>query len=182
MGELLQALDVYQNMRHGMLTITGTLNEESQLVAKIKIADFAVVRAPILAKILNVASITAPLQLLQNKGIVFNKTIVDMRKDGDVITLTNGRFAGESIGLTVEGTINLADNTLDLNGTVLPFYLLNRIFSNIPLVGDLLTNNKKEGLIALRYSVRGDQSDPSVIVNPLSVLTPGVLRRFFDVF
>lgn len=182
MGELLQALDVYSNMRNGVLRVTGSLNERSQLDAKIKITDFSVVRAPILAKILNVASITAPLQLLQNKGIVFNKTIINMRKQGDSITLADGRLAGESIGLTVEGSINMADNTLDLNGTVLPFYMINNIFANIPLLGDLLTNNKKEGLIALRYSVRGDQEDPDVMVNPLSVLTPGVLRRFFDVF
>lgn len=182
MGELLQALDVYSNMRNGVLRVTGSLNERSQLDSKIKITDFSVVRAPILAKILNVASITAPLQLLQNKGIVFNKTLINMRKQGDSITLTDGRLAGESIGLTVEGSINMADNTLDLNGTVLPFYMINNIFANIPLLGDLLTNNKKEGLIALRYSVRGDQEDPDVMVNPLSVLTPGVLRRFFDVF
>jgi hypothetical protein len=182
MGELLQALDVYSNMRNGVLRVTGSLNERSQLDAKIKITDFSVVRAPILAKILNVASITAPLQLLQNKGIVFNKTIVNMRKDGDIITLAEGRLAGESIGLTVEGSINMAQNTLDLTGTVLPFYMINNIFANIPLLGDLLTNNKKEGLIALRYSVRGNQDDPDVMVNPLSVLTPGFLRQFFDVF
>ncbi len=182
MGELLQALDVYSNMRNGVLRVTGSLNERSQLDSKIKITDFSVVRAPILAKILNVASITAPLQLLQNKGIVFNKTLINMRKQGDSITLTDGRLAGESIGLTVEGSINMADNTLDLSGTVLPFYMINNIFANIPLLGDLLTNNKKEGLIALRYSVRGDQEDPDVMVNPLSVLTPGFLRQFFDVF
>jgi hypothetical protein len=175
-------LDVYSNMRNGVLRVTGSLNERSQLDAKIKITDFSVVRAPILAKILNVASITAPLQLLQNKGIVFNKTIVNMRKDGDIITLAEGRLAGESIGLTVEGSINMAQNTLDLTGTVLPFYMINNIFANIPLLGDLLTNNKKEGLIALRYSVRGNQDDPDVMVNPLSVLTPGFLRQFFDVF
>jgi hypothetical protein len=181
-GELLQALDIYPNMRKGILRITGTLNDQSHLESTIKITDFSVVRAPILAKILNVASITAPLQLLQNKGIVFDKTVIDVRKDGDVITLSEGRLAGESIGLTVAGTVNMVDNTLNLNGTVLPFYMLNNIFANIPLVGNLLTNNKKEGLIALRYSVRGVQENPDVMVNPLSVLTPGFLRQFFDVF
>jgi len=39
---------------------------------------------------------------------------------------------------------------------------------------------KGEGIFALSYSVTGERSSPTVFVNPLSALTPGIFRRVFD--
>jgi len=45
----------------------------------------------------------------------------------------------------------------------------------------LLTVSKEgEGIIGLTYQARGDLDEPDVIVNPLSMLTPGILRRLFE--
>ena len=37
-------------------------------------------------------------------------------------------------------------------------------------------------MIAFNYTMKGPIDDPAVTVNPLSALTPGFLRRLFDVF
>ena len=34
----------------------------------------------------------------------------------------------------------------------------------------------------MNYSMNGPSADPSVTVNPLSALTPGLLRRLFNIF
>ena len=91
-------------------------------------------------------------------------------------------MAGTSLGLQAEGTVDLANDTLDLNGAVVPIYVLSNVIGNIPILGNILTNNQTEGLIAMRYKMRGPMNDPNISVNPLTVLTPGFLRGFFDIF
>jgi hypothetical protein len=63
-----------------------------------------------------------------------------------------------------------------------PAYALNSLPGRIPLLGRLFTAEKGGGLIAADVHVRGKLDDPSIMVNPLSVLTPGFLRRIFRIF
>ena len=37
-----------------------------------------------------------------------------------------------------------------------------------------------EGIIGMTYSIKGNAEEPSVSVNPLSMVTPGILRRIFE--
>jgi len=60
-----------------------------------------------------------------------------------------------------------------------PIYHSNSVISAIPLIGDILTGGEGGGLFAFTYTIRGSFADPSVSVNPLSVLAPGFLRRLF---
>ena len=52
----------------------------------------------------------------------------------------------------------------------------------MPIVGQILSGGENEGLIAIRFGVRGTTAKPDVTVNPLSALTPGFLRNMFNVF
>jgi hypothetical protein len=54
---------------------------------------------------------------------------------------------------------------------------LNKVLGKIPLVGNILTGGEGGGVFAATYSIKGSSDDPRVSVNPLSVLTPGILRR-----
>jgi hypothetical protein len=58
--------------------------------------------------------------------------------------------------------------------------VLNGVFSNVPVLGPLLTGGEGHGLFATSFRVKGTSNDRAVTVNPLSTLTPGVLRRLFD--
>ena len=48
-------------------------------------------------------------------------------------------------------------------------------------MGKLFTAEKGGGLFAVRAKITGPLSNPKVSVNPLSALTPGVLRDIFGV-
>jgi len=51
------------------------------------------------------------------------------------------------------------------------------------VLGWLVTGGDKGGgLVAFNYSMRGPSQDPNVVVNPLSALTPGFLRKLFNIF
>ena len=49
----------------------------------------------------------------------------------------------------------------------------------MPLIGGLFSAEKGGGLLAMNYSIRGPSSDPAVLANPFSALTPGILRGMF---
>ena len=62
----------------------------------------------------------------------------------------------------------------------MPAYGLNRIFGEIPVLGLVLGNGRDRGLIGLTYKLTGDAKDPSVQVNPISVVAPGIFRSIFE--
>ena len=182
-GAFLKALGAYPNLEGGDLTITGNYDEGekgSTLKGRILITDFTVKKAPVLAKILSLASITGVADLLQGKGIAFSKLQAPFTLHNDVMAFDKGRAYGASIGLTNEGTITFPKQTLDMQGTVVPAYVINNFLGKVPLVGELFTGGDGKGVFAFSYTVKGTERDPDVSVNPLSILTPGFLRGIFE--
>ncbi len=182
-GTVLRALDVYDNAIGGKLALTARLDtEEPDLVrGELKIADFRVIRAPFLAKLLSVASLGGVIDLLKReKGLPFTRLIIPYEKRGDILTLTDMRIYGPAIGLTGKGTVDLARNELDLAGTLVPAYTLNSVFGKLPILGNILAGAKGGGLIAMSYRATGPLDDPKTVVNPLTALVPGFLQKIFS--
>ena len=55
-----------------------------------------------------------------------------------------------------------------------------QIINKIPLVGQIITGIEGEGLIGVNYKAKGTTDNPVYNINPLSVLTPGIMRNVFD--
>jgi hypothetical protein len=183
-GAFLQAFNVVDSMQGGDLTLTGNYDDSgaaSLLKGRADLSEYVLKDAPVLAKILSVASLTGFFDTLQGKGITFAKMTSKFTLQNDMLTLEKTRTYGPAIGMTIEGTITMPKALLDLEGTIVPSYTLNSALGKVPLVGDLLMGGKGEGIFAARYSVKGTEKDPKVAVNPLSILTPGFLRGLFDV-
>jgi hypothetical protein len=58
-----------------------------------------------------------------------------------------------------------------------PAYQVNTILTRIPLVGVLLSGGQHEGVFGVAYRVHGPMSGPTLSVNPLSAMAPGILHR-----
>jgi hypothetical protein len=71
----------------------------------------------------------------------------------------------------MDGFFDLVSKRMDMQGVVSPIYMLNGI-------GSIFTR-KGEGLFGFNFTMKGPASDPSVSVNPLSILTPGMFRDIF---
>ena len=137
------------------------------------------VGAPLLARLLNALSVSGLLDLLSGEGLVFSQLAGDLTWSEDRIDLDDIRTSGGALGLTVAGPIDLANNSLALEGTIVPVYGINRILGLVPVLGDLLSGGKGQGLFAATYHLTGSASQPDVSVNPLAVLAPGFLRNLF---
>ena len=94
--------------------------------------------------------------------------------------IRDGMVNGPMIGATLEGTIDYARDDVNVRGTLVPLYGLNNMVAQIPLFGLFLGGGSREGLLGITFQVTGSTSSPRTMVNPLSAIAPGVLRKFFE--
>lgn len=182
-GALMRALAVSDSMRNGKLKLTGWYDDrkpESPLQGRMEITDVRVVGAPILSRLLQLASVTGIPELLSGEGVAFQTILSDFTMIEDVVEIKELRASGLALGVLVRGKADRSKDVLDLTGTLVPIYGFNRVLGAIPLLGDLLTGGDGGGLFAFTFAVRGASANPEVSVNALSVLAPGLLRRLFE--
>jgi hypothetical protein len=127
--------------------------------------------APGIAALLDAISIVGLIDQLNGPGIYFDEIEAAFRLQDDTVTLSSASAVGPSMGVSLDGYLDLADDTVDLQGVLSPVYILNGI-------GRLIAR-KGEGLIGFTFTVTGSRSAPRVFVNPLSALTPGMFREIF---
>ncbi len=182
-GAALAAFGLYDDIRGGKMVIyaepVGGIRDRN-LVGRAELLDFRVVDAPALAKLLAAMSLPGVGQTLNGEGLVFSKLEADFdwlyKKNGSLLVLKDGRTSGNSLGLTFDGTFDNAENYFDVSGTIIPLSGVNKIIGDIPLVGDIITGGTG-ALFAATYTMKGEGADAKVFVNPLSALTPGLIRR-----
>jgi uncharacterized protein YhdP len=181
-GRLLRGFDLADNIHEGNLETSADItykDKKASIEGKLALKDFYVKQAPVLAKLLSLASLSGVLNTLNGEGIYFDKAGAEYTKEGDKFILKKSKASGSAIGLTVEGEANTKTKEVLMRGHVVPVYSLNKILGSVPVLGDLLIGGEGEGIVAVRYKIVGKYTDPEVETNPLSALTPGFLRNIW---
>jgi hypothetical protein len=57
---------------------------------------------------------------------------------------------------------------------------LNNALGGIPVLGQILSGPRGEGIFGITFAVQGSMANPSVVVNPLSLVAPGIFREMFQ--
>ena len=173
-----------ENIKGGILQIDGSLppaGEQGGVTGMVTLQDFTLVHAPAFTQILSLASLQGLSDTLGGSGLKFDEMELQFAMKDGVLKIREGRASGSALGLTGEGNIDISKNTVDFDGVLVPSYTVNSILGDIPLIGNIMVGKKGEGMFALNYSVKGPFAKTQVSINPLSALTPGFLRRIFDV-
>ncbi len=184
LGALLRELDVIADLQGGAATVTGTFDDARPghpLVANVEMSDFRVRNAPLLGKLLQAMTLYGVADALSGPGLNFTHLIAPLRYSANVLELSDARAFSASLGMTARGEIDFGRRSVNIQGTVVPAYFFNTLLGDIPVVGKIFTAERGGGLFAANYSLHGALDDPSVGVNPLSILTPGFLRRIFGI-
>ena len=85
-----------------------------------------------------------------------------------------------NIGITAQGGIDFQHSQVDMSGSFVPAYSVNTMLTKIPLVGLLLSGGENGGVFGINYRVHGSMSDPTLSVNPLSAIAPGIFHRILS--
>ncbi len=184
-GEALSAFRIFPDARGGELEARARFDDTdpaSPLTGRVTVRRFHVVNAPILARLLSILAVTGIRDTLTGRGIAFNVFELPFSFKNDVLEITDGRAAGWSLGMTFAGTVDVAAETVDVGGRLVPFYTINNVLGRLPLLGSIMTGGERgAGVFSAAYTVKGPLDDPAVSVNPVSVLFPGFLRWLLEV-
>lgn len=178
-GLLLSTFGVMKNIRGGRLLVKGEGQGIGPVTAHLTMHDFTYLDAKTLKKIAQQAKPQGVDALSRADGLDFSRMEADIVYSEDRLRLKDAKLRGDLMGLSIGGDVDLLHKKLDLEGTFVPLYGLNNLVGNIPVVGWLLTGGNGGGIFAVTYTVKGSMSAPETSVNPLSMLTPGVLRELF---
>ncbi|MDA1088732.1 MAG: DUF3971 domain-containing protein [Proteobacteria bacterium] len=185
-GAVLKTMDFYNAMVGGILEIAGQYDDKAvgnPLIGKLKVTDYRVTKAPVLARVLSIMALTGILDALEGGGLVFNNLDIPFVLGSGTLQVKDASATGTSLGFTASGTVYTYADIVDITGTVVPAYAINSALGNIPVLGELFTGGKKGGgVFAVNYAMSGPTDDPKITLNPLSALTPGIFRNVFDIF
>jgi hypothetical protein len=164
----------------------GSFNLEGELMSKAKPAAFPkslsgnlqftatqgrIYRFGMLAKIFALLNVTeiyrGEVPDLAGKGFGYNSMEINgVFEDGKLI-IKDTSIDSPSMGIAIEGDIDLIKKKVNLVVLVAPFKTIDRIVKLIPLFGNIMGGN----LISIPFRAIGDLSDPDVI--PLSPTAVG---------
>ncbi|RED53649.1 AsmA-like C-terminal domain-containing protein [Aestuariispira insulae] len=182
-GTAFRNLNLFDRIEGGNLKVTGhRVSADEPLVGHVEMDEYTLVKAPVMAKVLEFMSLTGILTSLTDKGLPFSRFEADYSLDEAVLSFAKARAFSPSIGISIKGSYNLDEDRIDAKGTVAPAYAINRVLNIIPVVGWLLTGGEDSGFLGANYEVSGPMDKPEITVNPLSALAPGALRKIFDIF
>ncbi|MEM4409596.1 MAG: AsmA-like C-terminal domain-containing protein, partial [Candidatus Caldarchaeum sp.] len=180
-GETLRLLDLYENINGGKLKLAANFDGKNGVKGKVVIEDYKLLKAPTLTRVLTLASLTGIVNLISGEGIEFKRLEAPFTKTGKTVEIKDAIAWGDSLGISAKhGLIQLDTGTLEFEGFVVPAYTLTRVVGLIPLLGKVITGGKLSGIIAVSYKLRGEIDNPNISVNPMSILTPGILKGFLN--
>ena len=156
----------------------GPVERTGLLVAR----NFTVLGDPIISEVLQNADGTPSNQ---------RRTVVREQFDFEVMRVPfevgHGQFVmhdavlnGQLVSASMTGKVDFRAQRVHIGGTYVPISGLMRAPAEIPLLGQVLTGPRGEGMFGITFAIKGAMARPEVIVNPLSLLTPGFTREIFQ--
>ncbi len=185
-GATLRYLDLYRRAYGGELVLTVTPGEQRQ-TGLVLMKDFEVRNEPALRRVLADQSNPAAsgdrgaaTPKVDATNVEFTKLRAQFTRSAARVDLREAVLWGPNVGFTLSGNVDYGRDRIDIGGTFVPGYALNNVFSQVPIIGQILGGGQYEGLFAVNFRLSGTASQPTMSVNPLSAIAPGILRRFVD--
>ncbi|MEP2641678.1 hypothetical protein [Roseobacter sp.] len=171
-GAVLASANVVQQVRGGAFElILRPVGTGGAFDGTLAVRDTSVLDAPAMAGLLNAVSVVGLFNVEGSDSLFFSDVNADFRLSPRQITLREASAEGPSMGISMDGIYATDTGALQMQGVITPVYILNGI-------GSILTR-PGQGLFAFNYTIGGTVDDPRVSVNPLTALTPGVVRDLF---
>ncbi|MEL6748382.1 MAG: AsmA-like C-terminal region-containing protein, partial [Pseudomonadota bacterium] len=112
--------------------------------------------------------------------MLFDQLYVPFTVGEGQLTVFNAFINGPAMGATLRGRVNLGQNQIQLGGTYVPLYGINSALGGFPIIGDLFVSRRGEGLLGMTYAIQGALKNPDVVINPVSIVAPGIFRQIFE--
>lgn len=175
--------------------VDGTFSLDGELMTKARPTDFPkslsghldftaeqgrINRFGLLAKIVALLNVTeiyrGEVPDLAGKGFAYNSMSAKAVFEDGKLIFEEGSIDSPSMGIAINGNIDLVKKKMDLTILVAPFKTVDRIVKHIPLVSNILGGK----LVSIPFKAVGELDDPDVVpLSPTAVGSGllGILQR-----
>ena len=186
-GAVLRFMDIYDKLVGGRAALSLSGPAGGVLGGQLEMRDFSIIDETRLESMVKRAPPGAGRSLndavkrdVDVSRASFDRGFASIEMGKDYMSVANGVVSGPMVGSKFDGTVFDAAGNMSISGTFLPAYGINRLFGEIPLLGQILGNGRGGGLIGITYRLSGPVDAPKLEINPLSVVAPGIFRSIFE--
>lgn len=167
-----------ENFNRFKETLNGSL--------KLEVDNGIIERFNILSKIFSILNISqifsGRLPDLKTKGLPYNKITANIIFRNGIAQTDDFLIDSDAMRITMVGKVDLSKNLIDAKIGIHPLVTVDKVLSNIPIVGYILTG-KDKAFLSYFYEVKGDLDDPKIEAIPLKTLGEsffGIIKRLLE--
>ncbi|CFX00760.1 conserved protein of unknown function [Candidatus Filomicrobium marinum] len=189
-GEAFKLVGFYPNMTQGSMRLEVNLDGRgpAQKTGILWVDNFQVLGDPVISEVAGSADATGPSidggrtakRRMVRQVFQFDRMRAPFSVGYGQFVLEDAYLRGPLQGATVRGKVDYSRQMLELGGTYVPLQGLNNAFGAIPVLGELLSGPRQEGIFGVTYAIQGSMDNPQVVVHPLSMIAPGIFREMFQ--
>jgi hypothetical protein len=183
-GLFFKLVGFYPNAVGGAMNLEVNLDGEgpAERTGTLWARDFLVLGDPIVSEVLQSADgqQASTRRTVVREQFEFQIMRVPFSVGHGQFVMHDSAIRGMLVSASMRGKVDFRQQTLNVGGTYVPMSGLMRVPADIPLIGQLLTGPRGEGIFGITFVIQGSMARPEVVVNPLSLITPGILREIFQ--
>jgi hypothetical protein len=185
-GQVMKLVNFYPNMQGGRMRLEVNLDGTgpAEKTGTLWVDDFKILGDPIVSEVVSSADQGRPAidgrRRVTREVFEFDKMRAPFSVGYGQFVLEESYLKGPLLGANLRGKVDFKTKRVNLGGTYIPLQGLNGAFGAIPVLGQILSGTQGEGIFGITFAVQGPTSDPQVIVNPLSLVAPGIFREMFQ--
>jgi len=179
-GALFRYADYYARIQggEGRILIDAPHFDSSPQEGNVDIRNFSIRGEPALDRLVMAApadrNVARPSS---TNGIGFSNLQIAFNRTPGKFAIKQGLIYGDIIGARVDGVLDYALNYVKIRGNYIPAYGLNNAAARAFF---FLGSAPNEGLFAIAFEIAGPATGPTLRVNPVSGMIPGVMGKLFD--
>ena len=181
-GKVFKLIDFYPNMVGGRgrleLDLDGRGNASQAGILWVE--NFRILGDPVASEVFASAAGGKSKRQVTRQVFEFSQLKMPFSIGHDQFAIQKSYLRGPILGASFSGNMDYHLRRVHLGGSYIPLQGLNSALCGIPLLGEIITGPKCEGVVGITFAVAGPMANPKVTVNPLSMVAPGIFRDIFQ--
>lgn len=186
-GQAFRLVDFYPSLVGGRMRLDVNLEGRgpAERTGLLRVERFRLLGDPVVSEVLQVPDENRPYEARRRQRVVREAIDFDwMRVPFSVghgqFVMEDSEIRGPLVGVTMRGKADFRSRQVNIGGTYVPLQGLNSALGIIPGLGQILAGPQGEGILGITFAIRGSMTEPQVLVNPLSLVAPGIFREMFQ--
>lgn len=181
-GKVFKLIDFYPNMVGGRgrleLDLDGRGNADHTGILWTE--NFRILGDPVASEVFAGAAGGKNKRQVTRQVFDFTQLRLPFSIGHEQLAIQKSYLRGPVLGASVSGNVDYHLRRVHLGGSYIPLQGINSALCGIPLLGEIITGPKCEGVLGITFAVTGSMARPQVTVNPLSMVAPGIFRDIFQ--